>query len=110
MTQSAVEMELDLRKIPRPGLDRNDVLLFSESQNRFVVTIEPSKKKASEALIGDAIYREICMVTGGEIFRVNGSQKKAIIEANIFDLKEALKNPLNFLEENLLTRRKFLDM
>jgi len=60
------------------------------------VTIEPSKKKAFEAPIGDAIYGEIGMVTGGEIFRVSCSQKKTFIEANTFDLKEAWKKPLNF--------------
>jgi len=50
-------------------------------------------------LFGDAIYGEISMVTGGEIFHVGGSQKKTIIEANIFDLKETWKTPLNFYKK-----------
>ena len=38
-------MEIDLRKVPHKGIERNDLLLFSESQSRFVVTLDPSKKK-----------------------------------------------------------------
>ena len=37
-------------RFPKTGVDRNDLLLFSESQSRFVVTLDPSKKKVFEAL------------------------------------------------------------
>jgi phosphoribosylformylglycinamidine synthase II len=89
-------MEIDLRKVPPSGLNRNDVLLFSESQSRFVVTIDPIRKKSFETLLGDIIYGEIGMVTESETFRVIGLQKKTIIETNIFDLKEAWQKPLRF--------------
>jgi phosphoribosylformylglycinamidine synthase len=38
-------MEIDLRKVPAIEADRDDLLLFSETQSRFVVTI-PSHRKA----------------------------------------------------------------
>jgi len=89
-------MEADLRKIPQSNLTRIDFILFSESQSRFVVTIDPKKKKAFEELLGDVVYGEIGLVMEGEIFRVIGLQNKSIIEANIFDLKEAWQKPLKF--------------
>jgi phosphoribosylformylglycinamidine synthase len=89
-------MEVDLGKVPQSGLARNDFILFSESQSRFVVTIDPKKKKTFEKLLGGVVYREIGVVTEGEIFRIHGLQNKTMIEANIFDLKEAWQKPLRF--------------
>ncbi|OGP73602.1 MAG: phosphoribosylformylglycinamidine synthase II [Deltaproteobacteria bacterium RBG_16_49_23] len=89
-------MEIDLRKVPQSGVDRNDLLLFSESQSRFVVTIPPEKKKAFEALLGESVWREIGIVIANETFRVVGFQGSPIIEANIFDLKKAWQKPLKF--------------
>jgi len=89
-------MDVDLRKVPQSGLARNDFILISESQSRFVVTIDPKKKESLEKLLRDVVYGEIGVVTEGEIFRVIGLQKKTIIEANIFELKEAWQKPLRF--------------
>jgi len=89
-------MEINLKNVPYSGLNRNDLLLFSESQSRFVVTLDPSKKKAFEALLGDAIYGETGVVSDDEIFRIIGLHGKTIIEANIYDLKEAWQKPLRF--------------
>ena len=90
-------MEIDLRKVPRSGLERNDLLLFSESQSRFVVTLDPSKKKAFEDPSGRCRLRRnrrgFCTT---RIFRVMGLAGKIIIEANIYDLKEAWQKPLKF--------------
>ena len=89
-------IEIDLRRVPRSDLERNDLLLFSESQSRFVVTIDPSKKEAFEALLEDVVYSEIGEVSEGDIFRVVGLAGKIVVEASIFDLKEAWQKPLKF--------------
>jgi phosphoribosylformylglycinamidine synthase len=89
-------MEIELKKVPYSGRNRNDLLLFSESQSRFVVTLHPSKKKAFETLLGHAIYGKIGVVSDDEIFRVVGLDGKKIIKANIYDLKEAWQKPLRF--------------
>ncbi|MGQ9776839.1 MAG: phosphoribosylformylglycinamidine synthase subunit PurL [Thermodesulfobacteriota bacterium] len=89
-------MEIDLRKVPQSGLHRNDYLLFSESQSRFIVTIEPYKKEAFEDLLGDVIYGEIGIVIESERFRVIGLKGEKIIDTNIYDLKEAWQKPLKF--------------
>jgi hypothetical protein len=54
------------------------------------------KKKALETILGDAIYGEIGVVSQSEIFRIIGLRGKAIIEANIYNLKEAWQEPLRF--------------
>ncbi|MGQ9509770.1 MAG: phosphoribosylformylglycinamidine synthase subunit PurL [Thermodesulfobacteriota bacterium] len=89
-------MEIDLRKVPQSGLHRNDYLLFSESQSRFIVTIDPYKKEAFEDLLGDVIYGEIGIVIESERFRVIGLKGEKIIDTNIYDLKEAWQKPLKF--------------
>ena len=89
-------MEIYLNKVPHSGLNRNDLLLFSESQSRFVVTLDPSKKKGFEGLLGDTIYGEMGVVLESECFRVIGLDGKKIIEANIDGLKEAWQKPLRF--------------
>jgi phosphoribosylformylglycinamidine synthase II len=89
-------MEIDLREVPRTGLNRNDFLLFSESQSRFVVTTDPKMKKAFEKVLGDSVFGKIGVVTEEALFRVTGLQQKIIIEASIFDLKEAWQKPLRF--------------
>jgi len=85
-----------IRRRVQNDLGLKDFLLFSESQSRFVVTVDPSKKKTFEALLGDVIYREIVVVLSEETFRVIGLQGRKIIEANIYDLKEAWQKPLRF--------------
>ncbi len=89
-------MEINLSKVPQSGLNRNDFLLFSESQSRFVVTIDPKKKKSFETVLGDAIYGEIGVVTDEEIFRFIGIHGMTVVEAKIYDLKEAWQRPLRF--------------
>jgi phosphoribosylformylglycinamidine synthase len=89
-------MEIDLGKVPYSGSKRNDFLLFSETQSRFVVTLDPSKKKTWEGLFGDTTYGEIGVASDDDIFRVIGLDGKKIIEASIYDLKEAWQKPLRF--------------
>ncbi len=38
-------MEIDLGVVPADQTDRNDVVLFSESAGRFIITIDPEKKR-----------------------------------------------------------------
>ncbi len=89
-------MEIDLRKVPQRGITRDDFLLFSESQSRFIVTISPDRKKTFEDLFRNTVFGEIGKVIRQEIFQVTGLKGEKIIEANIYDLKEAWQRPLRF--------------
>jgi len=87
-------MKIDLGKVPATGADRDDLLLFSETQSRFVVTISPDKKDAFEEVFGGIVYGLLGEITSAEVFSVIGLNGKEIIRADIQDLKDAWKRPL----------------
>jgi phosphoribosylformylglycinamidine synthase len=82
-------MEVDLRKVPAEGIERDDYLLFSESQSRFVVTVHPEKKNAFVAMMKGVSLGEIGKVTKGKAFVVTGLKGKEIIQGDIYKLKAA---------------------
>jgi phosphoribosylformylglycinamidine synthase len=92
----ALGMEVDLRKAPASSIDRSDVLLFSESQSRFVVTVHPENQAAFEDLLKGNVFAEVGKMTEGRILRVLGLGEKVVVQADIFDLKEAWQRPLRF--------------
>jgi len=87
-------MEIDLGKVPATGVDRNDLLFFSETQSRFVVTISPDKKKAFEKAFEVIPYGLLGKMNSAPLFRAIGLSGKEIIRADIQDLKKAWKRPL----------------
>jgi len=87
-------MEINLGKVPAAGVDRDDLLLFSETQSRFIVTISPDKKGGFEEVFGGSVYGLLGEVTASPVFKVVGLSGREIIRAGIQDLKEAWKRPL----------------
>jgi phosphoribosylformylglycinamidine synthase len=87
-------MEIDLGRVPATDVARNDLLLFSETQSRFVVTVSPDKREAFERVFKGREYGLLGEVTSSGIFRVIGLGGEEIIRANIRDLKAAWKGPL----------------
>jgi phosphoribosylformylglycinamidine synthase len=86
----------DLSKVPSRGLKRNDELLFSESQSRFVVTVSPAADSAFRRMLKGNICAEIGRVTPDEAFRIIGVGRNPIIDEDIRELKAAWQKPLNF--------------
>jgi len=87
-------MEVDLRKVPAEGIERDDYLLFSESQSRFVVTVHPAKQKAFLAAMKGISLGEIGKVTKSKEFIVTGLKGKNIIQGDIYKLKAAWQGTL----------------
>ena len=87
-------MEVDLRRVPATGVDRNDLLLFSESQSRFVVTVHPENQKAFEDALKGTSFAQVGRVSAGKDFRITGLQGAVVVRADIDELKEAWKKPL----------------
>jgi len=87
-------VEIDLRKVPAGGVDRDDLLLFSETQSRFVVTISPEKKEAFEEVFAGMVCGLVGEVTEAPVFKAIGLAGREIIRAHIQDLKDAWKRPL----------------
>ena len=89
-------LEVDLRQVPASGVDRNDILLFSESQSRFVVTVHPENQKAFEESLKGNVFARVGQVVNGKDFTVIGLKGTGVVRADIFDLKETWKRPLRW--------------
>lgn len=87
-------MTVDLQKVPSDGLDRNDFLLFSESQSRFVVTVHSENKEAFEKTLSGQVYAQVGTVREDHRFEVIGLGGEKIIQTQLQDLKEAWQKPL----------------
>ena len=88
-------METDLRKVPGT-LDRNDTVLFSETQSRFVVTVSPDKKDLFEAAMDGCVFAPIGTVVEQTDFKVTGLDGNHVVQSNIHELKEAWQAPLRW--------------
>jgi phosphoribosylformylglycinamidine synthase len=89
-------LEIDLKAVPAQGIVRNDELLFSESQSRFVVTVSPQNRKAFEALFRGQACARIGMVLAEGVLRIAGLTGKRIVEEELTSLKAAWQKPLAF--------------
>lgn len=88
-------MELSLGDIPT-GEDilRSDILLFSESNTRFVVEVEPQNRQAFEEIMSGLPVGLIGKVTDSTEFRIIGLDDRICIKEDIMNLKEAWQKPL----------------
>ena len=83
-------MQLSLTDLPRdPDVTADDVLLFSESNSRFIVEIAPEKQEAFEKGIADVPIGCIGTVADSTDFVVNGTDGSTIVETTIDRLKES---------------------
>lgn len=90
-------MELHLRNVPVSGkIDRNDTILFSESNSRFVVEVAPEHRKRFEEVMAGSDFGLIGEMTDDKEFSVYGLNGKLVVSANINDLKEAWQRPLRW--------------
>jgi phosphoribosylformylglycinamidine synthase len=87
-------MTVDLREIPRDGVDRNDFLLFSESQSRFVVTIPPQNREAFEKRLRGHEAKQVGTTREDDRFEIIGLEGDTILQTRIETLKQAWKSPL----------------
>ncbi len=90
-------MTLNLSSVATEGtIHRNDTLLFSESNSRFVVEVRPEHQKQFETLLKDIPWGLLGKVTSEPNLKINGLNKKTVINENIYDLKEAWQLPLRW--------------
>jgi len=89
-------MMIDLKKVPAAKIARNDFILFSETQSRFVVTVAPDDRKDFTRCMKGSVFAEIGTVEKEPQFRVTGLNGTIVIDAGIFDLKESWQKTLRF--------------
>ena len=90
-------MKIDLKKVPLgETVERDDFILFSESNTRFLVEVAPKNKDEFERLIKDIDFAAIGEVKKGDIFEVNGRDGGDAVSISIGELKEAWRKPLRW--------------
>lgn len=89
-------LSLDLKAVAFGGdgdCPRDDVLLFSESNSRFLVEVRPGSAGAFEAIMGDAA-RRIGEVSDADRLSITGLSGSNVIDADLASLKSAWQTPL----------------
>jgi len=97
-------MELFLTEVPYKSQKskvksqnlRNDFILFSESNSRFIVEIERRKQKKFEQLLKNIPFGVIGCVSKSKKFNIYGLDSKPCVRSDIDTLKEAWLKPLRW--------------
>jgi len=83
-------MELHLKSVPRAeDVVRNDAVVFSESNTRFIAEVPKEKKEEFKQVMAGTPTEVIGEVISSENFRIYGLNGKMIINEDIWKLKEA---------------------
>ncbi|MGD0232617.1 MAG: AIR synthase-related protein, partial [Syntrophorhabdales bacterium] len=89
--------EVDLASVPQSGVFRDDYLLFSESQSRFIITVKEEDAEAIRGLFRSLPYGVIGKVTEEPRLFVRGIYGRTIIDTDIARLKEGWLAPFTKL-------------
>jgi len=87
-------LSIDLRKVPQKECSRNDQVLFSESNSRFVITIDAARKQEFEKLLAHCTYAEVGITTEEKQLNITGLSGNTVINAPLEELKTAWKHTL----------------
>jgi phosphoribosylformylglycinamidine synthase II len=88
-------LEIDLKKVPGKDLLRNDFVLFSESNSRFLIEVAETDRGLFEELIWGKSCVKIGQVTKEQRLIVKGLDAKIIIDAPLDILRKSWKKTLN---------------
>jgi phosphoribosylformylglycinamidine synthase len=89
-------MDIDLRTAPQPAGEslRDDELIFSESNSRFIVEVLPSHREAFESALDGVPAAVVGRVNDSGMFRAFGAEGQVIVEAPIDRLKHVWQSTL----------------
>ena len=90
-------IEADLRGLPK-SKDCLDVAaqLFSESNSRYIVEVEPAKYDAFAKLMLNLPFGQIGKVTDNKNLLIKTETGKTVIDLNIDLMKQAWQKPFNW--------------
>lgn len=88
-------MELDLNRVPVKDLRRDDFVLFSESNSRFLVEVSAKAKDQFERLMKGRVSAEIGRVMRSPRLCIRGSSGKIAVSASLPELLATWKKTLS---------------
>jgi len=77
-------------------INRDDFILFSESNSRFLVEVAPEDKDDFEEIMGKTSFACIGEVTSSQMLEIYGLKDDKVLIVPIDKLKEAWQKPLNW--------------
>jgi len=90
-------MRIRLRQVPLgEPIDRDDTVLFSESNTRFLVEVAPEHKPRFEKMMEGVDFADIGLVTNEKELEVYGISGQRVLSASVSELKEAWQKPLRW--------------
>jgi phosphoribosylformylglycinamidine synthase len=90
-------LDVELAQVPSEEVKRDDLLLYSESAGRFIVTVAPEHKTDFEELFKDLACDCVGLVTAKQKLTVRGLDGKVLFRVGIQQLKSAWKKPFGNL-------------
>jgi phosphoribosylformylglycinamidine synthase II len=88
---------LHLGKVPLgESISRNDSILFSESNTRFLVEVAPEDKESFEQAMKGIAFAAIGEVNKSDKLEIYGINGKKVVSAPIVELKETWQKPLGW--------------
>jgi len=90
-------MVINLGQVPLgEAMNRDDYVLFSESNTRFLVEVAPEDSQQFEGMMAGIDFSAIGQVTSKERLEVYGLNREIVLSALIVELKEAWQRPLRW--------------
>jgi phosphoribosylformylglycinamidine synthase II len=88
---------IQLKSVPLgEPVDRDDFILFSESNSRFLVEVTPENKAEFEQVMSGTSFAAIGQVTDSEVLEIYGVKGGKVVAVSIDELKEAWQRPLRW--------------
>jgi phosphoribosylformylglycinamidine synthase II len=90
-------LSIDLGRVLFSGVPcdrRDDILLFSESASRHLVTVRPEDRELFEEVMTGNCFSSIGVVTDDKTLTVTGLAGSTVLRGDIYELKEAWQRPL----------------
>ena len=84
-------LQVNLKNVPG-NVTRDDYNLYSESQGRILVSIDPKNKNEFEKNFKNIPYSLVGSVTKNQVFEVIGLENKKIINLKVDELEKAYKS------------------
>jgi phosphoribosylformylglycinamidine synthase len=84
-------IEIDLRRVQKFGIERDDYVLFSESNSRFLLEVNDRHVDRFKEVMKDCTYSIIGKVRDNDDFLIYGLNGNVIMDCDISDLRKMWK-------------------
>jgi phosphoribosylformylglycinamidine synthase len=91
---SNIGLTFDLKAVPNKSITRNDSILFSESNSRFIIEVSPKDRYDFETLMKNSCAL-IGEVTDTKKLQIHGLSNNLVVDAGLPELRTAWKKTLN---------------